>query len=904
MSNEIGKWHGGALWEWPEEWDDWKEDVNTVATTLIQLLDIAVQALELAKAFIPSYIDPISAIVAAIVEEIQSYVKDLQQSGAYAVGDWSEIYFKYPFLELKGGFTEYEKRMVGRLTDWKDPNRPNLSTQTKTLALFFYATADVTEIQRLKRLIQTFMRLFDFKSNMDPLPQPINLEVQYGTDGMSIFSFGPLFSEDMGKEAPAVANLTWDIARPVQSEYTNIVKGFVPPVDGWIVEVSTAPDGMKLLYDRPKETAKQTKEDAGGNQKKERETGYLEKDDGSRVTLWGGGDQLKLDEDLWATTSFEADGTVTEGRQFVYGQISDADSGKSIIPLEWLKEKEGNEWKYYLQRTFMVGQLASSFSPGQSYTISLNLKDLPRDADFEWEDGECTRRDNGQPTTFYARVRACTDLIENSVGFSGTPSDESFAYKFDLNPMAVPSEGPVTVQFVEDADGDAPYFDDLGEPSTPVVLTFPDEIAYQFLEAVEAAIIVLALCRPDYTILADDTDLDDDEKTAIRAGTALMTKRFLKMADSTTGLEGFYDLLVQVMGDNYEKRYSETKTSVTSFRLYLIRQARQIALDLYGLMGRPMPALEKKIVEQTKNLRETKLGLVAGRKSTILEAAYSTEDAFGIAANVFQVFGDYPPTHTMEPEQTNSTMIYYSYKEKPIAEYEDMLPASEISAARLVELNAKESRQYKLETVKGSEYYVPYVSPPEASYETYPAKPHTPIFYDLGISRAIFARTVITTGMYNEAAMVLNLVAAAYQRKGSGEWKAYRFFSTLPNFMDFMKSIENWLKAIQESIKAVGDALKSYINFVQARVIELQMFIRKINQLIQSLQMLAIPSGHVLLTFSDGTDGVLSDLQSAENKPYDGATAYGAGALLVLPLAPIPATELIVDLLAASSEDD
>jgi len=904
---EIGKWTGGKPWEWPDDWDDWKDDVNTVATFLIDLLDIAVQALELAKAFIPSYIDPISAIVAAIVEEIKSYVKDLQQSGAYAVGDWSEVYFSYPFENLKGGFTEYEKRMVGRLTDWKDPNRPNVSPRTKTLALFFYATVDVSEVQKLKRIIRAFMKMFDFKSNMNPLPQPINLAAEYGTDGMSIFSFGPLFSSGMGKKPPAVANLTWEVPKPIQPELTSIGTGVVPPVDGFIVEVSTVPEGIKLMYDRPKESSKQTKEDAEGNQKKERETGFVQKYDGTPVVLWGGGDQLKVNEDIWLDNSIGADGTVKEGAVRVFGQVSDSDPGKALIPLENLKlENPDGSYDYYLQRTFMVGQLASAFSPGSSYTISLALKDLPKDADFVLEDGEFIIEDNGHPTTFYARVRACSDLIENSVGLLGSPSDESFAYKFDLSLDTIPSEGPVSVQFVPDADGDAPYFDDVGNPSVPLVLTFPNEITYQFLQAVEAAVIVLALSRPDYTPLDDMTEFDADDLTAIRAGTSQKILPYSAVADSTTGLEGFSELLVKIMGDNYWDRYSDSKRSVTSFRTYLIRKARAVALELYELMGRPMPALEERMVNETKKLRETELGFVAGDKTeqTILEAAYSREDEYGLAANPYQVFGENLPSTVFisEEESYTSTMVKYDYKAEPARQDKDFwIPMSDLSPEVKDELDAITIFSYKEETIDDVNYYVPYTNPLAPAESRYPAAAHTPVFFDEASQQVAFVRTMITTDMYDEAKMVLNLVAAGFRKRGSGEWEAFRFFPQLPKFMDFMKAIENWLKAIAESIKAVGDALLSYINFIQARVLELQMFIRKINQLIQSLQLLEIPSGYVLLTFSDGTDGVLSDFQSAEDKPADSAAAYGAGALLVLPLAPIPATELITDLLA--SED-
>jgi hypothetical protein len=902
------EWRSGKPWEWPESWADWKDGVNTVASVMINLLDVAVQALNLAKAFVPSYVDPITAIVQALVAEIEAYIRDLQQSGAYAVGDWSAIYLSYPYQNLRGGYNEYEKRMVARLTDWKDPNRPDVSPKTRVLALFFYVDADLTTIQELRRNLQAFQQLLNLKPSVgDTLPRAFNPRVAYGSEGMTVFSYGPIFSGLSWNKPPAVANITWEVTKPLPSDslITQFAQNFTPPVDGFLIEVSTVPNGIALKVDRPDLTAKETKLDSTGKEIKPRETlDIVESGNGNSIVLWGGGDQLSIDSSVQYTSSFGTGGSTKEGCVRVYGQVSDSDPGKKIIPLEKLKEWDADkkEWKYRLQRTFMLGQLASYFSPGASYTYSLPLEDLPIDADFNFDSSNnLTIQDNGRPKTYYARVRACSDLVENS---ADSPSEETFAYKYDLVDAFL-SEGVPWVPMVQNGEKQAQP-GDAGAPSEALVLTFPDQVTQQYLEAVESAILALILSRSDYNTLDDLVQADKVDESSIPkidAGQYPDVKSYPRTARTPTGLEGFGDLTTTVLGTNYESRFVDTKHSVTSFRLYLIRKAREVALNLYGLMGRPMPALEKRIVDSTPNLREATFG-VDDIKRNLREWAYATDDERGIAANVYQAFGSSASSNKLSKEITEyqTTLLYHTAAPSKVPNYNNALPMELVTPekeAELTETSADSPTVWIQEVVNGQDKFVPYESTniADKTYE-FPCISSTPVLYtQKEPGYAVSMRTMMSQEMYDEARMVLNLIAAGYKRQGSKEWYAFRFFPQLPNFMDFMKTIENWLKAISDSIKAVGDALTAYINFIQARVVELQLLIRKINQLLVSIQLMEIPTGNILVTLSEGTDGILSDFQNADNKPYDSTSAFGGGCLLVLPLAPIPATDLLLDLL-------
>jgi len=118
-----GQW-GTLTFEVPDFMKDARDSINSVAEFLVTALDIALIALKLAKAFLIGLIDPIAALVNSLVNEIEGLLRDLQQLGIYITGDWKLL--KWPFDELKGGFSEYERRMIARLTDQTDPTRPDL----------------------------------------------------------------------------------------------------------------------------------------------------------------------------------------------------------------------------------------------------------------------------------------------------------------------------------------------------------------------------------------------------------------------------------------------------------------------------------------------------------------------------------------------------------------------------------------------------------------------------------------------------------------------------------------------------------------------------------------------------------------------------------------------------------
>ena len=146
--------------------------------------------------------------------------------------------------------------------------------------------------------------------------------------------------------------------------------------------------------------------------------------------------------------------------------------------------------------------------------------------------------------------------------------------------------------------------------------------------------------------------------------------------------------------------------------------------------------------------------------------------------------------------------------------------------------------------------------------------------------------------LLQQAGLVLNIAVAA-QRKQSA-WMYWRL-GPMINLEKFFQAIINWIESTAKAIQAIIDTILEYIDYIQQRIYEIQSLIRKINAIIQSIFLFEIPAGYVSFFYSNGTDGLLMDFMSAENKPTDAPTAWGACALAVVPL--IPYSEWLLGLL-------
>jgi len=163
-----------------------------------------------------------------------------------------------------------------------------------------------------------------------------------------------------------------------------------------------------------------------------------------------------------------------------------------------------------------------------------------------------------------------------------------------------------------------------------------------------------------------------------------------------------------------------------------------------------------------------------------------------------------------------------------------------------------------------------------------------PVFYvrqgPNGVQSVDFVRNLLPDNIYEQAAFALRIAIGPFQRPQEKGWIAIRLFPQgLPAVDRFFDELLRILRSIKEALNAITELIKRFIEFLQSRIIELQALLNRINGIIQSLLNLfiSLPAAAGLVVIAPGTDGVLSALVSAQNKPFDSPNAYGGGVVLL-----------------------
>ena len=149
---------------------------------------------------------------------------------------------------------------------------------------------------------------------------------------------------------------------------------------------------------------------------------------------------------------------------------------------------------------------------------------------------------------------------------------------------------------------------------------------------------------------------------------------------------------------------------------------------------------------------------------------------------------------------------------------------------------------------------------------------------------------------------LLTGLPSAGSRVGMGEWAFYRFLPDgLPALEQFLEEILAFVKAIKKGLEGIIAAILSYINLLRERINSIRRFVDMIKRIIDMILSIRFPGGiSYLMTESDGTDGFIEALGSAENQPPSGETVYGTYACFVFGGLP----SILVDFLLAMIESN
>jgi hypothetical protein len=861
LDQVSGSW-GTIEFVTPDFLEPVRDAVNTFFSLLINILNILLAVLEVLKVFIGAFLDPIVALIEAILALIQQILNDLRNAGLYIHGDFYII--KGPdFKELRGGFESYEQRMITRLVDKRDPNRPDISQFSACIAVFLYIGVDISNVQRILRLLQGILQLFNRKPpKFKTVGQVTGVQARYGIDGATALTFGKgLFSAvKSGGHTPFNAvNLTWAMA-PVPGNFLTNFAQFAPK--GFIIEISTLRDGLPLFYDKQVDLAEMELSQAPGKI----QTGIMLDQNGDPAILTGGFDQITT----FGKVEFN-DAVNFTGIKPNFHRVYTAKSIASQAPIDLSQLKDGSD--YYLQKSFYVPVSASLFYPGRGYGMTIPYKDLPLDADWELAGGGKVKRGKAtKPTSYFVRIRAVSRAIR------GPNALEDRAWNVNNSILREPQPS-VEMLNKEVTQGD------VGDPSFPLEIAFPDANTDAYLQCVTEALALLVLCRADIGVLlgkdgelgpAPDQmqgDVDVDDNPIPNNWNGLVSK-----ARRATQLETKAQILMpRLTGRRQSAKYfNRAKVSPASFRRKLRKACLNLANDLIAL-NNPPASLIKTVVDRCEPL----LGFTFAdadidvplfvQGMSIFDALSDASTDFGLALN--QTSLGYDSDKFVADAKNN----IYRGREKlvPGPHFFFNPNANTLESDSSVEFAPV---LYSKTTPRGG------------------GDPLNPIFCE-------YVRNLIPDEVFTAAQFALQVAAGPIERPQEEGWIAIRLFPQgLPDIDRFFDQLLAMLKAIQAAIQGLADLINKYIEMLQSRIIELQAFLNRINAIIQQILNLfiSIPPTSGLVVVANGTDGVLSALVNADNKPFDPPETYGAGVVLLAGGLPTIALELFKALFSSS----
>ena len=826
--------------------------IDGVLSALLAILNIIQVILNIIKAFLLGLLNPLKAIIKAIIAEIRAIVNDLKQAGFYAhVGDIQLVGQGVPtnFKQVRGGFNAFERRMIARLTDKRDLNRPNFSSSSAALAGFFYVSG-----QDVDQIIRTLTQIYNFFFNrQEPVPgafpQPAGLGVAYGEENMA--SFGELGLALSGTDpVPQKAMFKWSMpAGPGPGS------GFKMPVPkGWLIEVSTVEGGMRVVGSTPLDrnspslfpsTIASVALDPVTN-------GVLNVYGGSDMV----GDGTSDYSNVWPPNP-----TDPRASKLMFQR----DINTPLIPPKALSTHNGGPWlgaAYYVHNNPVL----SVALPGQEFNAVFDVGMLPKDADIEQDASneygvKLTER---TPDSYFFRVRAVAESVDIAFGKAGTPkephpiSDESLRlFKFTSDNIRQAVSGRLIPSVpLEGSVGPS----DFGTASSALEVAFPGEDAAKYLQAIHLSLLVMLLSRSDCS--APPTMKDGG--VPFTRGTVL----------GQTGLEEINRKLATLMkvGANFYGK------GIESWNKAMYQKTLAYAQDLYQMssLSDTLQSLVVELAEPLYTLKWNEMGLEFDGSTA---PPITIGQTFGIGSDEYE---------GLKPKQIRSSLRVGA--------------APNAGAIRL------QSTEY--DTV--ADWYLDNSGPDRSPgfQETSASRwimdngaldSGAPVIYQLtesgdGVQFVQFARNLFLSKpeVIGAAASVLK-VTAVVRSPQDGAWVVYRpFYQMLAPLDQIITSVEDWLLALLSAMDGVIEQIIAFIEAVQARIYQLQALIEWIRSLLKSLDF-NLPSASGLVLVANGTDGILKEFVSAGNKPSDDPQALGAGIVVVMGGMP----NLLLELFAA-----
>lgn len=806
--------------------------IDSVLAFMIAVLNIAQAILSVLKAFLVGLLGPIRALVEFLIQTIRNIINDLRQLGVYMASD--KNLFVAPYSDLVGGYEAYERRMLARFLDSTDPNRPNFSTSSAVLALFAYVSAEDAVL--LIKLIFKIIAFFGDNSpkNTRVYPSPTTPRALFGPYGT--LNFTNLSKSLSSDTVPDSVSVSWQM--PTDG---NIL---TPEPKGFLIHVSTIPDGFGVLVRRPNSLNSAEVNDIGSD--------FLvgvDPTSGGPLKLYGGISDLGTGGLSRDFSRFESD---SEHAPKLYLTIDQ--NTPPIEPSLLEDDIPIGAATYFVKAGFF-----QRMGAGQSFSAFLKKEQLP--AGFS-----VSTNDDGSPVVqllspedtnnYYVRIRAVTKEYAEGIGISSAPPtspvlvEAENLHLFNVNYEKVISQKGGSALFPEPPGGNI-TFEEFTDASSPVLIAFPSVSMKSYIEAVQTAVLIAILSRVDLV----EQPVEFREDTGI---TPLFAKNTY-VRGGQTGLEGSRYLLKR-FGIEPDKFFNESDPA--QFRRKLLAVSQQVSSTL--LDSTPSQELMELVAQNAEVMTGFKWDSYDASlpAETILESISKKSTSSGLGAS---------PTGAGVP--TMGVLL------------------SEISREGV----------FPTMTSGNSGYFI--MSQGSADYSPIVYSATTNNFVSV-----YFVRKVLLEydggAVLSSAQAVLQIAGARFARPANdSQWITKRFLQdALAPVDEVLTDIEKFLLGILDGLQGLIDKIVAYIESIQARIYQLQALIERIRALLNSLRFFDLPSFNALLLVENGTSGIVSGLVSSGNKPEDSSLSYGGGAVFVFGGVPTFLLELLA--LAFSGGDE
>lgn len=873
---------------------------DSIINFVLSILDLTLGVLDVIKSFMLDFIDPILALLKEFVSQIEGYIIDIRKIGVYFTSDFPMIKDKPPrkFENLWGGYSGFENRMIKRFIDKSDLSRPEISKTSSVIAIYSYMSSidldsiddesakEEDEEKKKKRIeflqrkkARLINRVNDIKSDggftediKNKKLEKYKREIEKTEEEISKLTMHPalnaiddfigMFTKIFGVEEkqikylPTPLNINYEYKREGNLRsipYTIPNSKRMIESDSPVDSIKVTWDLSKPLYDIPYGFILEVSTIKGLNLYCERKSPngdvvktVLINDPGgyNPYVLMGGSDIVEINDVLGYGEDYEIN---------VY---AGSENIPLPIPISLLADRGNESNRYFLQRSFFIKTedmfptfLTRHLLEKRNYSYTIKLHDLPKTVGFKNDGGTIKRIDDSvdNPKELFIRIFTVSSKIESMDDLKFVIDEDDNGnprIPINLDGTKLNIKNYKNSEFVITPS-------DIGKASDIITVSIPSQSARSFVDLVSASLAVLVLSRSDLPIKEIGSDSTD---YAIKA----------------TGLEEFSPMINKILlsdsvNDFFKTFDPEDINQNDVFRKYLSDRISVVASDIYDKVG-GNESFEKTIVERCRNLLEWTF---PGTRNT---GVSDITGNLGMTINDWLDYHDIPSFISKNPYRKNDlVMSAYNYAGVwyKIGDREPNFDSTDISPS-IKTGSADSSPGYFVKKRTNAEY--------------------------------VFCRNVFLDEIYREAKMVLgSTISSKLKPYSEREWKSI----TLESIGPFGVVLDEWMINIYSFLGASSSIVKiisEYIEALENKIREIQDAISSLQFMLDSWINISIPANaNVLLTVSNGSDGVLSSFLNSFDKPVDpervwDAEIIGIGGCALIDVVPGPIMDIIIEL--------